>query len=644
MPSLTITSLRGGMNNTDPAIALPEDQCILAQNVEWFDSMLGERRKGTSAVTLPAFLSGKDRITFAHRHLPTADETASELWLLGLTGTSTAALGRKTSTWQSEVTISDTPNLSGFAQYRWAAVTLHGKLFLAYDSNVDRLHVWDGTSLRRAGLAEPAAPTAANTGSGSLSGPRYYRVRYTVQSGGTTLLRSEPSDSLTFTPSGSGSAVRVTKPASISESETHWELEASLDNVNFYRLATTAVGTTTYDDTTPYTTGYTNFTLSEDVGDYALFPSVKYLTADEDRLIGAGSWEDAELASRVIWSPVYGADGVGNDERWETDTDPFLDLDTYEGGPITGISAPTLGAIWVFKASATYKLIRTGKRQAAYTAVKFSNTLGALHGSVVNGVDAAGSPCVYFIDPDAGPCRIGLGGIKRCGDDLRLTWETLNVDAAKVVCHGLFYPYKKQVQWAIAVASGDTPTTMIVLHTALSREFADGVRKGWAVWTGTRATALCGCLYADNIEDNAARSLVLVPLIGTEGNSLAHLCDTGYTDSGTAYTGTLTTRPYLMASLLQKFEIRLAALCAKAVTGAAITIKIIRDFGLETTATVSDVSLAATASETDVVKPIDNLIGAELGVAQVQFTDPTSPAAAWVLHRFDAQGETGQAA
>jgi len=644
MPDLAITSLRGGMNNSDPAIAIPDDQAVLARNVEWFTSMLAERRKGTSAVTLPAFLSGKDRITFAHRHLPTADETASELWLLGVTGTSTAALGRKTSTWQAEVTISDTPNLSGLAQYRWAAVTLHGKLFFAYDSNVDRLHVWDGTSMRRVGLAEPSAPTTANTGVGTLSGTRYYRVRYTVQVGGTTVLRSEPSDSTGITPSGSGASVRVTKPASISEGETHWELEASTDDVNFYRIATTVVGTATYDDSTAYTTGYTAFTLSEDSGDYALIPSAKYLTTDEDRLLWAGSWEDADFASRVGWTPVFGADGVGNDERFETDTDPFLDLDTYEGGPITGMSAPALGAIWVFKTSAVYKLIRTGKRQAAYAAIKFSNTLGAVPGSVVNGVDAAGSPAVYFIDPDAGPCRIGVGGIKRCGDDLRVTWETLNVDATKVVCTGLYYPYKRQVQWALSVSGGNTPTTMIVLHTGLARDFADGVRKGWAVWTGTRASALCACLYADNLEANTARSLVLVPLIGTEGLSLAHLCDTGTTDSGTAYTATVTTRPYFLRSLLQKFQVRAATLCGAAVASAAVTLKCIRDFGLETTATVSDISLSPTASETDILAPLDHLKGSELTVAQFQITDVTSPTAQWVVNRLDVQEEQEQTA
>ena len=646
MPDLSLVSLRGGMNNTDPAIGLAEDQCVLARNVEFVDSMLGERRRGTSALTLPSFLSGKDRVAFAFRHLPSDDETAAELWLLGVTGTSTAALGRKTSSWQTEVTISDTPALAGFSQYRWAAVSLHGKLFFAYDSNVDRLHVWDGTSMRRVGLAEPAAPSVANSAAGgAFAGLRYYRVRYTVQSSGTTILRSEPSDAASITPDGSHTGITVTKPASISEGETHWELEASFNNVDFYVVATTAVGTTTYTDTTAYTTGYAgNLVLSEDVGDYALIPSAKYLVADEDRLVWAGSWESAAYASRVGWTPVYRASGVGNDERFETDTDPFKDLDTYEGGPITGLSAPTLGSIWAFKAKSIFRLTRTTNRASAYKAAKFTNKLGAVHGSVVTGVDATGAPCVYFIDPAVGPCRIGQSGITRCGEDIRKTWETLNVDATQVTASALFFAKNKQVWWSIAVDGGNAPTTMLVLHTQHSRDFADGTRRGWALWTGTIATALTMCLFSDNIESNTTRSLTLVPVIGVEGLGLAHRCHTGYTDNGVAYAATITTKPYWLRSLLQKFQVRAAALCAKAVTSAQVTVKCLRDFSAETTSTVSSISLAAAGTETDVIKTLDDLKGAELTVAQFQFVDVASPAARWELNRLDVQEASEQSA
>ncbi|HYE17080.1 MAG TPA: hypothetical protein VEA69_01430 [Tepidisphaeraceae bacterium] len=639
MPDLTILSLRGGMNNTDPAIGLPEDQCTLAQNVEFVDSLLGERRLGTSAITLPSFLSARDRVTFLFRHLPTADDTAAQLWALGVTGTSTAKLGYKTTAW-TEVTISDTPTLTGLTQYRWQAVTLHGKIHFAYKSNVDRLHVWDGTTMRRSGLAEPAAPTAANQGAGSINTVRYYRVRYIEKSGSTVLRRSEPSDVLTFDPTSAG-AVRVTKPAAINEGETHWELEASTDNSTFYVLATTVVATTTYDDSTADGAGYSSGVQSEDVGDYALAWSARYLVTDEDRLIWLGSWDDDALASRVGWSPVFNADGDGNDERMETDTDPTLDLDTYQYGPITGAAA-IFGGIWVFKQQAIYKLTRSGKRTAAYRAKRETDAIGAIHGSVVTGVDETGQPCIYFIDEKQGPCRIGIGGFKRCGEDLRKTWETLNLDATAVACSSLYYPKKKQVFWNLAVESDNTPTKRLVLHADKGRTFADGVRKGWALWTGNIAKALTMCLFSDNIEDNTTRSRDLVPFIGLEGLSLVHRCDTGTTDNSVAYTATITTRPYALGGMLAHFEVRAAALSAKAVSNASMDVKCIRDAGLETTVTVSGVSFTATASETDVVKPLDNFIGAEMRLGQFQFTDVSSPAAQWQINRLDVVGSAGQ--
>ena len=645
MPDLTIASLRGGANNTDPPIALPEDQCVQADNVEWLESMLGERRKGFSAITLPAGISARDRVTFLYRHLPSADETASELWALGVSGTTTAVLAKKTTAW-STITISDTAALTGFTQYRWQAVTIHGKLFFAYDSDQDRLHVFDPrtstTALRRVGLKAPtAAPTAADSGAAAINTARYYRVRYTIQVSGETVLRSEPSAVLTHDPTNAA-LVRVTKPASVSENETHWELEASTDNANFYRIATTAVGTTTYDDSTADGTGYSSGTLSEDTGDYTLIPSARYLTADNDRLIWAGSWEDDDLSARVGWTPVFGADGVGNDERFETDTDPFKDLDTYEGGPITGLSEPMFGGIWVFKQHAIYKLTRTGLRSNAYDSDKYTDSLGAVHGSVVSGLDETGSPCIYFLDHEQGPCRIGVGGIKRCGEDIRTTWSTLNLDATAVACSSLYYPLKKQVYWNIAVSAGNQPSKRLVLHVDKSRPFADGVRKGWAIWTGNIAKALTMCLFSDNIEANTTRSLKLVPFIGLEGLGLVHLCDTGTTDNSVAYTATITTKPYWLKSILQKFKVFGAALIAKAVASSQITVKCFRDFEAETTATVSDVSLAAGGTETQVIKNLDDLEGAELQVAQFQFTDPTTVSAQWQLNMLTLREDIEQ--
>ena len=631
------------MNNTDPAIGIAEDQCVRAQNVEFVESLLGERRLGTTAISLPAFLSGRDRVSFLFRHLPTADESAAELWALGVTGTTAAALGRKTTSW-SEIAISDTPVLTGVAQYRWEAVTLHGKIHFAYKSNVNRLHVWDGTTMRRSGLTAPAGPTAANAGSGSLTGARYGRVRYVVLSGSTTRVRSEPSEATPFTPSGTGASITWTKPASITEGETHWEIELSTDNATFYRMAQIPVATTTYTDSAVFATGYVSGTLSEDLGDYTPAWSARYLSVDGDRLLWAGSWEDEALASRVGWSPVFGAEGVGTDERMETDTDPTLDLDTSENGPITGISPPVLGAIWVFKQHAIYKLTRSGKRTAAYDADKFTDALGAIHGSIESGLDETGQPCLYFLDHEQGPCRIGYGGIKRCGEDLRTTWQTLNMNATAVTCSRLYYPAKKQVYWNLATGANNRPDTRLVLHVDKTRVVADGLRKGWALWTGNIATALTMCLFAENIDDGTARSLTLVPFIGLEGLGLIHRCDTGLRDDGTTYAAVITTRPIVLSSLAHHFEVRAAVLLGKAVPGASVDVRCIRDFGQETTAAINDISFTPTGSETAVMGVLDHFKGVEMRVGQFQFVDVGTPGAQWQLNRFDVVTERGQTA
>lgn len=646
MPDLTIGTLRGGMNNTEPAVALPQDQCVLAQNVEWIDSMLGERRHGSDAIDLTgAGVASRDQITLLHRHLPTSDDTAAELYALGLTSTTTLTLSRKTTSW-GDVTISDTPTKTGVYPFQWQAVTIHGKTFFAYKSDVDRLHLVDGaaqTALRRAGLKAPtAAPTAANTGSGTLSGTRYYRVRFTIQSGGTTVLRSEPSAVLTHAPSGSGSAIRVTKPADTGENATHWELEASTGNVNFYVIATTAVGTTTYDDSTNYVTDYAANPLSEDLEDYALLPSARYLTTDEDRLIWGGSHDDESMQSRVGWTPVKNADGVGNDERMESDTDPTIDLDGYRGGPLTGLSSPVLGTIVGFKFQHIYKLLRTGEREKAYQALLLTDARGALHGSVVEGLDEQGRPCVYFLDPFVGPSVFGVGGIRSCGLDLFATWQTVNLDATQVICRGLYYPAKRQVHWWIATGDSNVPDTRIVLHTQHTRFADDGVRKGWAVWTGPASGALAACLFADNIDDGAARSKTLVPYVGLVGNGLVHRCDTGDDDNGTAFHARIVTKPITATSILDNTGITTGALVGEAVTDAAIDVSFSRDFGAETV-TVSDVSFTPAGSETSVIARLDALTISECAVVQVEFAD-TDPASGerWALDQLVLRGTTEQ--
>ena len=202
-------------------------------------------------------LTGQDTIVHLSQFLVNNDITTPEMWAFGAIAGSSILMAHRVSGVWSAVTPDDTPTNTAPDVYNYTAQTLNAKHFFFYRSAQDRLHVWDGTFLRRTGLAQPAAPSVANSvPAGSYATTRYFRVRYTEMSGATVKRRSEHSATTTFTPSGANDGAVITKPAAISEHETHWEVEASTDNSNFYRIAQVAVGTTTYTDNTAFATGY----------------------------------------------------------------------------------------------------------------------------------------------------------------------------------------------------------------------------------------------------------------------------------------------------------------------------------------------------------------------------------------------------
>jgi hypothetical protein len=635
------------MNNSDPPSAIPKDQCVLAQNVTFERSLLGERRRGCEGIDLTGSpFTNCERIVWVHRHVPSTTLSDAQLWVLGIDDTGPAAvLAYKTTVWNT-VTMADALTIDGVSEYQIEGVSLHGKLFIAYNSTVDILHVWDGTSLRRTGLPQPAAaPTGANDGGvGTFIGTRYYRVREAIQAAGTTTIRSEPSATLTFAPNGNDTGIVVTKPA-LSASATHWELEASLDDANFYRIATTAVATATVTDTTAFATGYEAYTLSEDVGDYTRLWSARYLATDDDRLILAGSFEDANLSGRVGWTPVGKATGIANDERMELDTDPFVDLDTKNGGGLTVLTAAIQGYLYAFKWGHVYQGVRSGLRSAAYKFYQLTDERGAVPGSAVNAVDQNGAAVLYVLDPAVGPTRIGSrGGLQGCGADLLTTWrDSVNTAATKVIARGVYDSITRQVQWCVATSGSNVPNYGLVLQTNEMQDTADtGARRGWAIWTGPRTQALTMCLFSDNIDAGIARNNSLRPFIGVEGGSKILRCDVGDDDDGTEYIARIVSAP-LAGSILHQTEVKAGALLAKAVTGASIDVILSRDFGLETK-TVSAVAFDATGSETQVVKDLDSLTISEFHTLQVEFVDVATPGARWELNEFAMRAEPGQGA
>ena len=700
MADFTLSSLRGGMNSQDPPVALPDDQSVMAMNVEYTKSTLGERRRGAQPITIDSLLANREQATFLHRHLPTSNEAQSELWVMATTGESGYFLARKDIAWR-QVPIDDAIILTEGHQYQVQGVSLHGKLFLAHKSAVDRLHVWDGASVRRSGLQQPVAPTVADaTGGGTYTTTRYFRVRY-VKVGGLPVevaldgtrevtppssrtftlrataangevaeqavsvditdgysasfpeVRSESSEAITFTPSGSNAGAVITKPAAVDESETHWEVEAS-DALNgtYYTIKRLRSDMTTYTDTASNPADYRDLgVISEDIGDYTPIPSARFLAADEDRLLIGGSFENRDFDSRVAWTPVFQDPGVGNDERIPIDVDSYLDLDGFNGGRLTALHGPVNGYAWAFKQSHIYKLVRTGNRAQAYEAVAVSKTRGAIEGSVVEGVDQGGYPTLYFLDPAVGPCRLGQNGIRTCGTDILATWRTrINLNAT-VVCRSVYYPSARQVHWWVATGASDFPNLRIVLHVNEMREDEVGeVRRGITLWDGPSAGAITATLYADNIDSNDPRSLSLKPYIGVIDSTLVWETDTGETDNTEAYTAQIITKSYsfvtskrddLPTGILRQATIKGVAVIGLA-TNAEIDVSIRGNFKATRDKTERATFTPSDDQETNTIVFLDDVDGGELNLVQFVFEDTDTPMERWELSQLVASYTLGQ--
>jgi hypothetical protein len=618
---LVIDDLRGGMNNSDPPHALADDECVLAENVEWFNSTLGERRAGTATVSLTSSSLGDETVVVhVSQWFPSNVPTLPEHWAISVTpGVSVSVARRYLSVW-NPVTPSDTIHNTVPDIYGIRSQALGGLLFWTYASDVDRLHVWDGTTLRRTGLAQPSPPTGADTGSGSYATARYFRVRFVqLNISSQAIRRSEPSTALTFTPSGSGSGVIITMPALLSEGETHWEVEASTDNVTFYRIARQAVGSTTYTDSTAFASGYASQgPVSEVIGTYLLQPSAKYIAVDGDRLLLAGHWTDASLQSTVWWTPVSADPGAGNSERLPLNTNNSENLDGNEGGPITGIGSSVYGIWYVFKWSHIYRMVRTGDVTRAYASDTLSKSRGAIPGSVIPGSDENGNPCLYFLDPQLGPSRLGNFGLQTI-HGMRGTWDRINLLATSSG-HGVYYAAKHQVHWWIAIDGATTPNYELVLQVSEMKSNGGSASRGWSVATGVRANAVCSAILTEQVFIDSIQYLSDRPFVGLPAPYLLQQCDVSTMDAGVPYVAKIRTKPYIVAGLLNRWGAMLAALLATAVEGASIVIRLIRDYGLEDSEDIN-VDMSPTGDESMVVKKLDNLRMSGACSVQVEFSD-----------------------
>lgn len=641
---IVIEDLTGGRNDTDPPMSLPGNQAVELLNVDQKDTTFARKRGGASAVTDTggtAFSSGLQTVI---RHVPGSSEAAAEFW--GVDGAATPIVKRMTGgTAFADVTVDDA---IATKPHDVVGVTLNGKLFLAYDSTQDRMHVYDpnlaSARVRRMGFATPGAPTVANTGAGSYAAVlRYYRVRWLQVSGTTVIRRSEPGASTSFTPSGGGTAARVTRPTAPSEGETHWEVDWSPDNSRWHRFNSfengnhIAIATTTSDDNDTAATNAARG-IAEPIGLYHIFPSVKYLLTDGNRLLGAGAWESAGANSggknsRVWFTPVLGSSDKGDDERLvnQTTQKNWVDLNENDGGAITGLGGPINGRVIVFKYRQVQALRATGDVAIPYLPKKLRDDIGCIgHKTIALGQDQIGRPALYFLS-HFGPYRVTFEGIvEYLGRDNEVAWRSMNLGATTVAAHSTYYPNLHQ--WWVWIATGASNDPDVKMVFDVQKGFADAhgqIRGGWFKHTGNSAAARCSCLMSNTL--GATMSRDLKPYIGRASGTAIWKCDTtDLDDAGTDFQAYVKSRPVLASGQLgQKLGMTEPYLLAKALSGVTLTLTSDRDFGTETRTHTA--TLTAAGSETRVFKKFEGGEVGEADVLQVQLGDGSAQEGAWSI-------------
>ena len=625
----------GGRNGGDPPASLPDSQVVEAVNVEWNRTNLGQKRNGATAIGVTTsagvFRAG---VRSLYRHVPAAAESAAELWAWTVLAAD-VSLDRLAgaATW-AEVTVTDAVAAAATTDVNWAS--FNGKLFMCADTAVDRLHVWDGTSLRRVGLATPAAPTAADSATGgTYTRKRYYKIAYIKKSGSDILLRSELSPSVNITPDGAHNGIVVTKPAAISEGETDWELYGSRDDTTYHLLATTAIATATFADTVNPNlyTGNAPATFGLNIPP----TSWKYIMAADNRILGAGGHESGAKQSRVWYTPVLGTLDVGDDERVPNGAllKNYIDLDEGDGGAITGMGGPLDGAIYVFKQRQTWKLIPTGNVQTPFRKVCISKAVGcAQHRTIKHAEDENGNTTLYFLSY-RGPYRLGINGLEYMGRDIEDIWDSVSPTLLTTSSHAVVHFDKHQV-WFWVSTAGTANNTILVFNMLRGASTGTGVRGGWAKYTGGKIpTGFCSALFSGTI--GATMSLNLLPHTGISDAAVIYKCDdsTNDQDGTTSFQAYLTSKPYAFGDLGKQCGVGFTYTLAKALTGATITQTLSRDFGLETR--TSTVSLTADASETRVLRKFENSEMSQAGTVQITIGDASALEQTWTLEALSIQ-------
>jgi hypothetical protein len=531
-----------GMNTTDPETSLPPGQVRLVENVDLLLGGLGEKRAGFSdgpvGANQPQGAANTD-IVALFRHVPNGEENGAELWAV-IRPTAPGVLGIRrfaAGVW-SNVTLNDVADWTNGET--WSFATFNRKLFIAYDSAVNRLHVWDGTSVRRVGLAPPAvAPGLANIGAGALTFNRWYRVRFRSGPGTpVTQLISEASPPA-FIGVAASSGVRVTRPALVDGIEQSWDIEAASAAAGpWFTIALgLPIGTLFSDDTSAT---ITTVSPAPEAGIYQLPPSAKYLSVFLNQVVMAGAWETTSIAGQTVpqnnrvWytRPLHTFDISDDEAIPSTLTSKFWTDVGEDNDRVNGLSYPVFGMPYVTKRRQFWALNPTDDVAQPFRAVRITDSVGCRdYRTICIGEDERGDPALYW-NSLRGPYRLTRGGMQYLGRDLELNAELVLADRAVWVAD------RRQIWWVRAI-SGFFP---YVFNVRFGRPTDNGdVRNGWTAYSDIAADRLMNalCVFGEGFSTTADR---LLPVTGgrTIGAIQSYLWQFDpFVDSdvGTAYRG-----------------------------------------------------------------------------------------------------------
>lgn len=551
------TDLRG-LNSADPPTGLGPSGATDIHNVLLEPLSLGRRRPSCETISLSSGPSAQ--VYQLARFQVGADTSASQLF--AFSGTSPALHRRSAGTWSS-VTLSDT--VASFSASRPQAVTHNGKLFIAYNSDVNRLHVYDpaysASALRRVGLDTPGASNGVtNDGSGSYTAKlRYYRIQLKTKNGSDTVCSSELGPVTSFTPSGTGTSAVIAAPASTEAHATHFVVFGSVDNNYFYDISgDILIATSTYTDSAD-PLDYSANAIAPTVGLNVPPPAAKYLISDGNRLLMAGAWETTATSSqtgvrnsRVWFTAVNGArDNTGEDESIPQTSalKYWIDCGENDGDAIVGLGGPMDGIVYVFKQRSIWRLVPSGLDDSPYRAERVSSALGAAwQDAIALGEDGQGRPALYF-QSLTGPKRIAPGmGIEDLGADVRAFGDATysSVDDTPLV---VWDQVRRVVWWLTYNAQ-----TAYAFQPQFESRTRDGVRGGWTRHTlQNGGTANLSCALYEI-------SSVLVPCIGGAQSTtgyIASLSGTSRLDvSSPSIAATITSGIFQPAGLLRRVHLR----------------------------------------------------------------------------------------